>query len=220
MIVICRDRVLGVSSVWAQKLAPPIDAEVVELCGQTGLCQRQDSLCTVSWNGRPVRFVDQFYPKDGDILELEIEGRNPFCVGPGSADYSVSSTQFAGQSSIAESQDTDQMMLLQKHSVKLGSGLPGSAAGEIGELYPISCRRCHCLVRQADANEYCPNETHSEDPHRNDAVIRELCWMRPPTSGLALSTAPTMEEQAIQYNKTFRLLGIARPGNMPAFVIP
>ena len=148
LILICRDRDLDDVSIWSQKLAfPNAEAEMVELCGWTDICQRSNSLCTVSWNGRPVRFVDQIFPYDGDILEVEIEGRQPFCLDSGLSINSGRYDSIASQSAIADTQEVDHMMLLQLHNAKSKIRTRKGPAGEIGELYPISCSCCPCLFQ-------------------------------------------------------------------------
>lgn len=65
---------------WADRVTPPVsETEIVQRCSYAERCQRDTVVCTLKWNGRFVKFIESIYPEDGDILELDMEERSPFC---------------------------------------------------------------------------------------------------------------------------------------------
>lgn len=83
IVVLCRDE-HQTARYWAQEWQQKIDEmEVISLCGKEEQCSQPSFDCAVSYNHRPLRFVQQVEVHNGDIVLLEFQSRIPFChAGP------------------------------------------------------------------------------------------------------------------------------------------
>lgn len=79
IVVLCREE-HQTARYWAQEWHRMIDEmEVILLCGKEEQCSRPSVDCDVSYNNRPLRFVQQVEVNNGDIVLLELRSRIPFC---------------------------------------------------------------------------------------------------------------------------------------------
>ena len=138
-LIVCRDRITQENTFWAQRTSSPLsETDAVKLCRYTDHCQRQHVLCTVKWNGRPMRFVDSVYIQDGDILEIEKEARSPFCEMQ--IRHWNTADDFGNHLELL--QRRSRVMRISRKTHCLGkwpkSSVHACGVGEIGEFYPIS----------------------------------------------------------------------------------